>query len=189
MRFIVIFLFSCLFTQELEVQGDLKVTGSVESTTIDSLKALIAQLQAQLAALQAQGGLETRIFQLPTYTFQPYQSEQFILNLNEITGMDISHARVAFFSIDNYSIYNENNQSGTSFNIIMEGHHISSGSDYWTQTGILANGELTLYDVYKISNTFSCIMHEHSRMKISYGGDPSGGTFTFSIAVTAQFPN
>ena len=30
MRFISILLFSCLFSQELEVEGDLKITGSVK---------------------------------------------------------------------------------------------------------------------------------------------------------------
>ena len=42
---------SILLSGELEVDGDLKVTGTVESATIDSLKAVIADLQAQLAAL------------------------------------------------------------------------------------------------------------------------------------------
>ena len=89
----------------MEVDGDLKVTGAVESATIDSLKALIAQLQAQLAALQAQGGLETRIFQLPTYTFLPYQEQEAILNLEEITGFDLNIAYVSLYSLDNFNIY------------------------------------------------------------------------------------
>ena len=42
---------SILLSGEMEVDGNLKVTGTVESTTIDSLKAVIADLQAQLAAL------------------------------------------------------------------------------------------------------------------------------------------
>jgi len=42
---------SILLSAEMEVDGNLKVTGTVESTTIDSLKAVIAELQAQLAAL------------------------------------------------------------------------------------------------------------------------------------------
>ena len=49
-----ILLCSILLSAELEVDGNLKVTGSVESTTIDSLKAVIAQLQAQLVIMQAQ---------------------------------------------------------------------------------------------------------------------------------------
>ena len=39
MRFISIILFSCLFSQELEVEGDLKITGNVlfeDSSTINT---------------------------------------------------------------------------------------------------------------------------------------------------------
>ena len=43
----IILLCSILLSGELEVDGDLKVTGTVESATIDSLKAVIAELQAQ----------------------------------------------------------------------------------------------------------------------------------------------
>ena len=39
---------SILLSAEMEVDGNLKVTGTVESVTIDSLKAVIAELQAQL---------------------------------------------------------------------------------------------------------------------------------------------
>jgi len=46
MKTILVIFASFLFAGELEVDGDLKVTGSVESVTIDSLKAVIAQLQA-----------------------------------------------------------------------------------------------------------------------------------------------
>ena len=54
---------SLLFSQELEVEGDLKVTGTIESTTIDSLEQVIANMQAQIDAMQAGGGLETRAFE------------------------------------------------------------------------------------------------------------------------------
>ena len=189
MKTLIILIFSSLlFSGELEVDGDLKVTGSVESTTIDSLKMVIAQLQAQLAALQAAGGLETRIFQLPTYTFQPYLSENIITNLNDLIGMDLPFAIVTFFSLDNYTYYNENNDAGSDFQIRTEKHYISSGNDYWANDCTILNGELTLYDIYYTSHG-QCNIHEHKRIKIEYGGDHGGGTFTVSIAVTAQFPN
>ena len=44
----ILLISSICLTQEMEVDGDLKVTGTVESTTIDSLKMVIAQLQAQI---------------------------------------------------------------------------------------------------------------------------------------------
>ena len=65
MKTLIILIFlSLLFSGELEVDGDLKVTGSVESTTIDSLKAVIADLQAQLDAMQGGNRLETRVYDL-----------------------------------------------------------------------------------------------------------------------------
>jgi hypothetical protein len=57
-----ILLCSILLSAEMEVDGDLKVTGTVESATIDSLKAVIADLQAQLAALQT--GASQRVIDL-----------------------------------------------------------------------------------------------------------------------------
>ncbi len=68
MRFIVVLMFSCLFAQELEVTGDLKVTGSIQNDSlmqiIADLQDQIADLQAQLAAMQGSNKLETRIFQI-----------------------------------------------------------------------------------------------------------------------------
>ena len=53
-KLLILIFSSLLFSGELEVDGDLKVSGSVESTTIDSLKAVIVDLQAQLEMLQLQ---------------------------------------------------------------------------------------------------------------------------------------
>ena len=54
-----------LYSQELEVEGDLKVTGTFESTTIDSLNQVIQDLQSQLSALQ--GGVSQRVID---FTFE-----------------------------------------------------------------------------------------------------------------------
>ena len=62
MKYLLLILsMSILLSAEMEVDGNLKVTGTVESTTIDSLKAVIAELQAQLATLQGSGILQTRV--------------------------------------------------------------------------------------------------------------------------------
>ena len=45
---------SFVFSGELEVEGDLKVTGDIQLNTIESLEQEIAQLHATIAALQAQ---------------------------------------------------------------------------------------------------------------------------------------
>jgi len=49
-----ILIISMGLAQELEVEGDLKVTGTVESSTIDSLEQVIQDLQSQITALQIQ---------------------------------------------------------------------------------------------------------------------------------------
>ena len=50
---VLCFALPVLYAQELEVEGDLKVTGTVESATIDSLQLVIANMQAQIDAMQA----------------------------------------------------------------------------------------------------------------------------------------
>ena len=78
MKYFLTFLtLSLLFSQELEVEGDLKVTGTVESATIDSILGVIANMQAahqaDIDSLQAQidelansavnmGFVETEVF-------------------------------------------------------------------------------------------------------------------------------
>ena len=45
---------SILLSAELEVDGDLKVTGTIQASTIDSLLSLIAQLEMRIAQLECQ---------------------------------------------------------------------------------------------------------------------------------------
>ena len=56
MKYLLLILsMSILLSGELEVDGDLKVTGTIEGTIKnDSLAQVIANLQAQITALQAQ---------------------------------------------------------------------------------------------------------------------------------------
>ena len=53
----------------------------------------------------------------------------------------------------------------------------------------IANVELNFNNSLFNASQGLCNVNEHNRMKLSYGGDHAGGTFTVSIAVTAQFPN
>ena len=58
-------LLSFLISAELEVEGDLKVTGNIQAGTIDSLQQIIADLQVQIALLQAADNkLETSRYHL-----------------------------------------------------------------------------------------------------------------------------
>ena len=92
---------SFLFAGELEVDGDLKVTGSVESTTIDSLKAVIADLQAQLAALQGAGVLQTRVYELPRFNFNGVSEME--LDLFQITGYNFDYAHLNIIYVNEFS--------------------------------------------------------------------------------------
>ena len=47
MKKLLILLITFTFATELEVDGDLKVTGNIQAGTIDSLQQIIAELQAQ----------------------------------------------------------------------------------------------------------------------------------------------
>ena len=89
---------SLLFSQELEVEGDLKVTGTVESTTIDSLQQIIANMQAQIDSMHSLGGLETRVFEISDITISELEPYEF--NLNTITGFDLDNAFVQIIDFD-----------------------------------------------------------------------------------------
>ena len=54
---LIILLITGVFSQELEVEGDLKVTGTVESVTIDSLEQMLAQQQILIDSLMGSGGI------------------------------------------------------------------------------------------------------------------------------------
>ena len=63
-------IFTSLFAGELEVDGDLTVTGNIQNQTIDSLLQVIQDLQSQLSALQVDNRLETRVYELPRINFE-----------------------------------------------------------------------------------------------------------------------
>ena len=98
---------SILLSGEMEVDGNLKVTGSVESTTIDSLKAVIADLQAQLAALQVSNRLETRVYELPTIIFT--DGLEYNLNLYEITGYDLTNYSIVIYDVLDFQVTDDVN--------------------------------------------------------------------------------
>ena len=65
----ILLTFSFSIAQELEVEGDLTVTGTIESVTIDSLEQVIDGLQAQIDTMHADNMLETRVYELPRINF------------------------------------------------------------------------------------------------------------------------
>jgi hypothetical protein len=81
-KLLILIFSSLLFSGEMEVDGNLKVTGTVESTTIDSLKAVIADLQAQLAALN---GYSTCLLRMSEFSGSP-ADDKVHLALQYISG-------------------------------------------------------------------------------------------------------
>ena len=82
-KLIYIIFASFIFSGELEVDGDLTVTGNIQNQTIDSLLQVIADLQRQLSALQVDNKLETRVY---NYTILFEETINYNLDLYTITN-------------------------------------------------------------------------------------------------------
>jgi len=87
-RLLSILLVSCMFAGELEVEGDLNVSGEVQSPTIEALLAQIADLQNQLNGLQGGNRLETRIFEINIESLPIYNGSQYYLSLPDYLGFN-----------------------------------------------------------------------------------------------------
>ena len=109
-KILTILLISTLFAGELEVDGDLTVTGNIQNQTIDSLLQVIADLQSQLSALQIENRLETRI-----YEYQADLPEHIDVDftLSEITNGELENTQNVFIEVLDVSDYSLNE----SFNI------------------------------------------------------------------------
>ena len=93
-KLLIILSLCFVFATELEIDGDLKVTGNIEAGTIDSLQQVIADLQAQIAALQSSGNMTTKIITIEdialTSAADGYSAYE--INLDEIFNADIEYA-------------------------------------------------------------------------------------------------
>ena len=97
----ILLICSVSFTQELEVEGDLKVTGTVESATIDSLEQVIAAMQAQIDAMHADNQLETRMYTI--YVENPIEENTHEIDIEELTGYNLSMAKLEIIKISDFS--------------------------------------------------------------------------------------
>ena len=90
----ILLISSICLTQEMEVDGDLKVTGNIQSQTIDSLLQVIQDLQSQLSLLQGGNRLETRVVTLENIFLTPGSNgEDFHeINFQYIFGIDLDYA-------------------------------------------------------------------------------------------------
>ena len=109
-KLLIILSLCFVFAGELEVDGDLKVTGNIEAGTIDSLQQVIAGLQAQIAALQVDNRLETRVFEIEYVTngttidfdeLLGYNFNYFILEILNATPVNWTPTESYSFRIEN----------------------------------------------------------------------------------------
>ena len=162
----------------MEVDGDLKVTGTVESITIDSLKVVIADLQAQLAALQVDNKLETRVYE---YEVNLLSEMDVDFTLSELTNGDLDDNQNAFIEVLDVS---DDSQPNVNLNIILVYSYL--GSDIPSPpifVTIYSTGfDQPLYTTGNARLTYNGLFNHKFRTGIDFSG-------TLIIAVTAQFPN
>ena len=179
--------------QELEVEGNLKVTGTIQNDSlmliISNLQAQIAALQAQLVAMQGAGNkLETRVYELPRYTWDSATSMN--INMSEITGYDLDFAKVEITKVsDHYT----DNQWGTTLRLQASytrfGGEIWRGNNFTLQETPLGSVEYgkdgMAYVIYDGNNGIR--INTDGYNLDGQGGDSSGWA-DIIISITAQFP-
>jgi len=160
MKYLLIILsISILLSAEMEVDGDLKVTGTVESTTIDSLKAVIADLQAQLAAMQ--GNVKSRSYTLTL-------SNQELINFENITGISLDWYRVEIVQVTNAGDWDQVKIEGIGGHCMVRQMYGYPYMAYPDNNPLLAVNTNSDYTVQITSNS---------------------NTATITLLITAQFPN
>ena len=137
---------SILLSAELEVDGDLKVTGSVESTTIDSLKAVIAQQQALIDSLTViSSSITTRL-----YSADYIRGENTNILMTDLTGVNrdwylvrplmVISPEGAYMIMDNYTANNLIN-FGSNVGISLQFSNVGSDPSINTQLLLFSDDE------------------------------------------------
>ena len=180
-KLLLILSLSFMLAGEMEVDGDLNVSGDIQSPTIAQLQEIIAQLQEEIAALQAQinsmqnadNKLETRIFQTGTITDGDF--------INIYTDLNEEISELDFYLLEIVQI-NDLSLGGGEARIILK------SSSY--------GGSQMVRAIYE-SNNFEYYPPFYP------GGEPYKGLFTdpnlevdinvgtscnLLLAITAQFP-
>tara|TARA_Y100001970_G_C14150839_1_gene812615 strand:+ start:267 stop:863 length:597 start_codon:yes stop_codon:yes gene_type:complete len=166
-------------TQELTVDGNLNVTGNIQNQTIDSLQQVIAGLQAQIAAMQGNGRLETRVFELDRIDF--YGNLDLEINLQEITGFDLEYASIGIARIIDYWA-----EGGSHFQIKTQSQ--SNGDIYWNGgPGVYLGGNQGGEPNYQWGGTSTLVWGGTSPIRIEFLG--AYGWVDLALAITADFAN
>ena len=163
---------------EMEVDGDLNVSGDIQSPTIAQLQEIIAQLEAQIALMQdADNKLETRVYLLPRIEFQ--SGDWYDLDIQSITGFELDYAQIKIAKVTDYFI--DNNYASTN---LMASYTDYNGNEHHleTVTTLHRNGSV----VYSTAATDGVIYSGTNEIDLKF--EVSNGWADFIITITAQFP-
>jgi hypothetical protein len=174
---IIYLLLGILFTQELQVEGNLNVTGTIESATIDSLNQVILDLQNQIAGMQVENRLETRLFITENYNFQSGNINT-TFDIQSVIGTDIENALISIMDVE---IVGDGD-----VNLTIDPMGYNDGikiTRLWEElfSYFIANNNSIAY-IKEVYDT-------HGNYIDLYGSCSSDISINFTLAVTAQFPN
>jgi len=179
-KLIFILSLSFMLAGEMEVDGDLNVSGDIQSPTIAQLQEIIAQLEAQIALMQdADNKLETRLYE-KMYYFDT-NAQEFLFDLQSITGYELENAIVNFYSISDYNVYE--NDGEIEIYLQNEGPYPLLAKSRLRQGHLVDdNNGGGIFDTNFIySNSLNYII----RLVL---GELQGGYINIKFAITAQFP-
>ena len=177
----ILLTFSFSIAQELEVQGDLNVTGTIESATIDSMQQLIDGLQVQINAMHADNQLETRVYELPRFNFDGVTTMD--LDLSQITGYDLDYALLTIVYVTNH--YTEAvNQS----NIALRHRTYPNGNANWNYDNISISADDETVEYSSGYLTYVNNGHELELHQSDYNAEHNGYV-DIVLSVTAEFPD
>jgi hypothetical protein len=178
MRLIFLLSLGLLFTQELQVDGNLNVTGTIESATIDSLNQVILELQNQIAGIQVENRLETRVFTTENYYLE-YHGQFLPIDIQSLIGTEIDNAFISLLAID---MDGEDDVSIIIADLIINTNeiHVVRHNEQFNPYTINNSGIITYTkEVYNSYGNYIFIWRD-SLEAINV---------TLTLAITAQFPN
>jgi hypothetical protein len=162
------------FAQEFKVDGNLKVTGTVESTTIDSLKQVIAKMHAH-----ADNQLETRVYALPRFNFSGETTMD--LDISQITGFDLDYCLLKM-------VHTTAVQTATFITTINLRHYLTlpdgNTTSLATHIDLYSDGTVAHGQFGYLKYTSGKIVLEHAEVSSDYSG-----YVDIILSVTAQFPD
>jgi len=176
---------SLLFSQELEVEGDLKVTGTVESATIDSMQAVIDSLKAEMASMHADNQLETRVYELNDISIDQAWNCANETEISAITGQNLDYGIITLLDL------NLNSSNNNNFQPVVQIYHVDypinnlsemSSGYFYNNENVLINS-VTARVAFKSSEDILCVVGVNTQ------GSGYPVTANIKIAITAQFPD